>query len=45
MKRVLYIIANCFAGVVVALLLLDPTRFLAPVFALLALAVACAAFA
>ena len=42
MKRVFYIFANGLAGVVLALLLLDPTRPLAPVFVLLALAVACA---
>jgi hypothetical protein len=42
MKRTLYILANGFAGVVLILLLLDPTRPLAPVFVLLALAVVCA---
>jgi hypothetical protein len=42
MKHVLYILANGFAGVVLVLLLLDPTRPLAPVFVLLALAVVCA---
>ena len=42
MKRVFYILANGFAGVVLVLLLLDPTRPLVPVFVLLALAVACA---
>src|SRR5262249_25632700 len=42
MKRVFYILANAFAGVVLVLLLLDPTRPLAPVFVLLALAVVCA---
>lgn len=42
MKRVFYILANGFAGVVLVLLLLDPARPLAPVFVLLALAVVCA---
>jgi hypothetical protein len=42
MKRVLYILANGFAGVVLVLLLLDPTRPLVPVFVLLTLAVVCA---
>jgi hypothetical protein len=42
MKRVFYILANSFAGVVLVQLLLDPTRPLAPVFILLALAVVCA---
>ena len=41
MNRVFYILANCLvAGVV--MLLLDPTRPLAPILVLLALAVACA---
>jgi hypothetical protein len=40
-NRVFYILANCLvAGVV--MLLLDPTRPLAPIFVLLALAVVCA---
>jgi hypothetical protein len=43
MKRVLYLFANSFAGVVLVLLLLDPSRPLVPVFILLALAVVCAA--
>lgn len=42
MKRILYIVADAFAAVVVILLLLDPTRPLAPVLVLLTLAVACA---
>jgi hypothetical protein len=42
MKRALYALANVFAGVVLVLLLLDPTRPLAPVFVLLSLAVVCA---
>jgi hypothetical protein len=42
MKRVFYILGSGFAGVVLVLLLLDPTRPLVPVFALLALAVVCA---
>jgi hypothetical protein len=42
MRRVLYVLADGFAGVVLVLLLLDPTRSLAPVFVLLALAVVCA---
>jgi hypothetical protein len=41
MKRVLYVLANALAGIVLILLLLDPTRDLAPVFVLLALAVVC----
>ena len=43
MKRVFYTLANGLAGVVLALLLLDPARPLVPVFVLLALAVVCAA--
>jgi hypothetical protein len=43
MKSVLYFLANGFAGVVLVLLLLDPSRPLVPVFILLALAVVCAA--
>ena len=43
MKRDFYTLANGFAGVVLLLLLLDPTRPLAPVFVLLALDVVCAA--
>jgi hypothetical protein len=42
MKRAFYILANGFAGVVLVLLVLDPTRPLAPVFVLLGLAVVCA---
>jgi hypothetical protein len=42
MKRVFYVLANGFAGVVLVLLLLDPTRPLVPAFVLLALAVVCA---
>jgi hypothetical protein len=42
MNRVFYILANCLAGVVLVTLLLDPTRPLAPILVLLALAVACA---
>lgn len=42
MKRVFYILANGFAGIVLVLLVLDPTRPLAPIFVLLALAVVCA---
>lgn len=41
MKRVLYFFANSFAGIVLVLLLLDPSRSLAPIFVLLALAVVC----
>jgi hypothetical protein len=41
MKRVLYGLANGLAGVVLVLLLLDPTRPLALVFVLLSLAVVC----
>jgi hypothetical protein len=40
MKRALYLLANLFGGLVLVLLLLDPARPLAPVLALLALAVA-----
>ena len=39
MKRVLYFLANLLGGVVLVLLLLDPTRPLAPIFVLLGLAV------
>jgi hypothetical protein len=42
MKGSFYVLANGFAGVVLVLLLIDPTRPLVPVFVLLALAVACA---
>ena len=42
MKRLFYILANGFAGIVLVLLLLDPSRPLIPVFILLALAVVCA---
>jgi hypothetical protein len=42
MNRVLYFLANLLGGVVLVLLLLDPTRPLAPIFVLLALAVVCA---
>jgi hypothetical protein len=42
MKRLLYLLANLCAGVVLILLLLDTTRPLAPVFVLLTLAVVCA---
>lgn len=41
MRRFLYFLANLFGGVVIVLLLLDPTRPLAPIFVLLALAVLC----
>ena len=39
MRRVLYFLANLLGGVVLVLLLLDPTRPLAPIFVLLGLAV------
>jgi hypothetical protein len=42
MKRGLYFLANLFSGIVIALLLFDPTRPLTPIFGLLALAVLCA---
>lgn len=42
MKRVLCFFANGFAGIVLVLLLLDPTRPLTPIFVLLAFAVFCA---
>lgn len=42
MNRVLYFLANGFAGIVLVLLVIDPTRPLAPIFVLLALAVVCA---
>lgn len=45
MKRVLYFLANGFAGIVLVLLVLDPSRPLAPIFVLLALAVGCAVVA
>jgi hypothetical protein len=45
MKRVLYFFANGFAGIVLVLLLLDPSRSLAPIFVLLALAVVCSVVA
>jgi hypothetical protein len=40
MKRTLYFLADLLGGVVLVLLLLDPTRPLAPIFVLLGLAVA-----
>jgi hypothetical protein len=43
MRRLLFLLANLLAHVVIVLLLIDPTRPLAPVFVLLALSVACAA--
>ena len=39
MRRVLYFLANLLGGVVLVLLVLDPTRPLVPVFVLLGLAV------
>ena len=42
LRRALYILANGFAGVVLVLLLIDPSRPLIPIFVLLALAVVCA---
>jgi hypothetical protein len=42
MKRVFYVLANLFGGVVIVLLLLDPTRPLAPILGLLTLAAVCA---
>jgi hypothetical protein len=42
MKRTLYSLANLLGGVVLVLLLLDPTRPLSPIFFLLGLAVSCA---
>jgi len=42
MNRVFYFFANGFAGIVLVLLVLDPSRPLAPIFVLLALAVVCA---
>lgn len=45
MKRVLYVLANGFAGIVLVLLVLDPTRPLAAIFVLLALGVVCAVVA
>lgn len=41
MKRLPYILANGLAALVIVLLLLDPTRPLAPIVVLLALAVLC----
>jgi hypothetical protein len=43
MKPFLYIRANVIAGIVLVLLLLDPTRPLAPVVILICLAVICTA--
>jgi hypothetical protein len=42
MKRVFYVLANLFGGVAVVLLLLEPTRPLAPNLGLVTLAVVCA---
>jgi hypothetical protein len=39
MKRLSYAVANVLGGVVLVLLLIDPTRTLLPVFVLLGLAV------
>jgi hypothetical protein len=41
MKRVLYFVANLLGGIVIVLLVIDPTRTLAPIFVLLGLAVIC----
>jgi hypothetical protein len=43
MRRAFYIVANLLAGLVLVLLVIDPTRTMGPVFALLAAAVVCAA--
>jgi hypothetical protein len=45
MRRALFVLADVFAGAVLVLLLIDPTRYLGPVFVLLALAVGCAGVA
>jgi hypothetical protein len=42
MARSLYILANFFGGLVLILLLVDPTRPLTPIFVLLFLGVVCA---
>jgi hypothetical protein len=42
MKRVFYFLANGFAGIVLVLLVLDPSRPLVLIFVLLTLAVVCA---
>jgi hypothetical protein len=42
MKRLLYFLSNLLSGVVLVLLLLDPTRPLIPIRLLLSLDVACA---
>jgi hypothetical protein len=42
MNRAFSLLANRLAAVVLVMLLLDPTRPLAPIFVLLALAVVCA---
>jgi hypothetical protein len=42
MKRLLYTAANVLGAIVLALLAIDPTRDLTPIFALLAVAVALA---
>jgi hypothetical protein len=39
--RFFYFLANGFAGIVLILIVIDPTRNLSPVFVLLALAVVC----
>jgi hypothetical protein len=44
-KRVLYVLANLWAGLVLVLLLIDPTRPLAAVLGLLGLAVVCVVMA
>jgi hypothetical protein len=41
MQRVLYLLANLLGGVVLVLLLLDPSRPLGPVFVLLGQAAVC----
>jgi hypothetical protein len=43
MRRGLYILANALAGLVLVLLVIDPTRDMTPIVALLAAAVVCAA--
>jgi hypothetical protein len=43
MRRSFYFLANLFGGIVIVLLVIDPTRPLTPIFLLLGLAVICAA--
>jgi hypothetical protein len=44
-KRLFYLLGNVCGGIVLVLLILDPTRPLLPIFALLGLAVGCVVLA